>query len=101
MNKKVIRLIILKHYLIYQSLDDESSLKYDLMRNCLNHYVNDDDLENKDVYHNNLTRRRIMRELGSLFISGILDSDTYSISIDFLGKLFDHYNEQCIKNRTY
>lgn len=34
-------------------------------------------------------------------MSGILDSDMYSISIDFLGKLFDHYNEECIKERIY
>ena len=101
MNKKIIRLIILKYYLIYQSVDQESSLKYDLMRNCLNHYVDDSDLDNIDIYHNNLSRRRIMKELRSLFMSGILDSDTYSISIDFLGELFDHYNEECIKERIY
>ena len=101
MNKKIIRLIILKYYLIYQSLEEETDLKYDLMRNCLNHYIDDSNLDNIDIYHNNLNRKKIMRQLGTLFITGILDGDTYYISIDFLGKLFDHYNEECIKKRIY
>ncbi len=100
MNKKIIKLIILRSHLICQKLDD-NELKYEVIRNCLNHYINDEDLENTGIYNNNLSRRKIMGKLGELFMNGTLDKKTYLISINFLITLFEYYNKQNIKNKTY